>query len=154
MSEIEPWSVERVQPHRLVQAREFLKDSITQPACLEDVAARSCLSKFHFARVFARTYGVSPMTYRMALRIDEAKRRLCAGAPIKVVAFDLGFNDVSHFGRVFKKHAGMPPGAFKKKARYAERVVAVSEREPNNALNHQTPPLRTAMAAKTSSPRA
>ena len=37
---------------------------------------------------------------------------LKAYRPVKVVAFDLGFKQVSHFSREFKRYHGLSPKAF------------------------------------------
>ena len=40
-------------------------------------------------------------------------------APIKEIAFELGFNDQSHLSTFFRKHTGLAPSAFREKFRNA-----------------------------------
>jgi AraC-like DNA-binding protein len=50
--------------------------------------------------------------------ILEAKRLLLyTDKNSKEIAYELGFEEVAHFGRFFKKNTGLPPGAFKQDVR-------------------------------------
>jgi len=108
----------RVAPakERIERARAYIHEHYRQTCSLETLAELSCLSKYHFVREFTKAYGTSPIVYRNAVRIMEARKLLAAGiAPIAVSA-ELGFADQSHFGRTFRAHAGFTPAAYKKVA--------------------------------------
>jgi AraC-like DNA-binding protein len=70
------------------------------------------LGKSQLCALFKREYGVSIVQYWMHWRIAKARTLLLDGLPAKYVAVDLGFVDEAHFSRVFRKHEGLPPGAW------------------------------------------
>jgi AraC-like DNA-binding protein len=70
------------------------------------------LGKSQLCALFKREYGVSIAQYWMHWRIAKARTLLLDGLPAKYVAVDLGFVDEAHLSRVFRKHQGLPPGAW------------------------------------------
>lgn len=79
------------------------------------------LSRFHFARAFRRSTGMSPQGYVTRRRLERAQYlMLWTDAPLSTIAFDCGFSDQSHFSRVFVKASGETPRAWRS-ARLASR---------------------------------
>ncbi len=99
---------------RLERARTYIRENYQKSCCLEKLASLSCLSKYHFVREFVRAYGTSPIVYRNAMRVSEARKLLTSGRSLKVVASDLGFADQSHFGRIFRSCVGFTPAAYQR----------------------------------------
>jgi AraC family transcriptional regulator len=91
-------------------AREFLRAHFADTIGLADLAAISGLSRFHFAHLFARAYGMSPHACQTQLRVAAARRALRAGMPSQSV--DGGFYDQSHLGKHFKRAWGLTPGQY------------------------------------------
>jgi AraC family transcriptional regulator len=100
---------------------------VTQPAadhCREHVSddvsvgalARLCgLSQWHFSRLFKAEHGLSPGAFLQVERIREAARLLQdTDLPLKVVAERCGFADANYFGKAFRQHTGVSPGAFRR----------------------------------------
>src|SRR5690348_11046170 len=54
----------------------------------------------------------SPQNWLNEQRIKTAGRRLLMGQPVKVVASELGFKQVSHFCRQFKSQVHLTPSQF------------------------------------------
>jgi AraC-like DNA-binding protein len=106
---------------RVTTAKKCIHTSFRENRPLDEISAAAGLSKYHFVREFTRSVGVSPLAYRNAIRTDEAKQLLCAGRPIKVIAFELGFVDESHFGRIFRQKVGLSPGAYRRAVRSGRR---------------------------------
>lgn len=68
------------------------------------------LSYDHQARVFREAYGVTPLNYVNALRVERAKVLLRdTDLRVKQVALALGFRDVPYFDRLFRQYAGCTP---------------------------------------------
>lgn len=63
----------------------------------------------HLGRLFRRKFGLTPVNYLTALRLERAKRLLRSGLPVKQAAREAGFNDPAYFARVFRKHTGLTP---------------------------------------------
>ncbi|MGH6734569.1 MAG: helix-turn-helix domain-containing protein [Methyloceanibacter sp.] len=70
-------------------------------------------------RIFAE-HGETVMQHLLTERLDRAAKLL--GSPhvrhrgITEIAFACGFNDLTHFGRVFAERMGMPPSQWRKQA--------------------------------------
>jgi AraC-like DNA-binding protein len=80
---------------------------------LQDLCAAAHLSGSYLIRAFKKRYGVAPHEYQTNRRIQYAKARLRAGAPIAQVALDVGFSDQAHFQRVFKRMTAATPGQYR-----------------------------------------
>ncbi len=80
---------------------------------IKELASISNMSITHFRRLFKAYAGRSPKEYILASKISRAKKCLIEGHSIKEVAEMLGFCDVFHFMRTFKKVAGVNPGSFR-----------------------------------------
>ncbi|MGH6952071.1 MAG: helix-turn-helix transcriptional regulator, partial [Vitreimonas sp.] len=81
-----------------------------EPCTLEHLAALAGLSRFHFVRVFSAAIGQSPTQYLINTRLRAAAERLREEqTPIVQVAFDVGFNDLSHFYACFRDAFGRTP---------------------------------------------
>ena len=50
-------------------------------------------------------------------KLDLSNRQL-AGRTITQIAYGWGFNDLGHFGKVFRRSVGLSPGAFRRQARH------------------------------------
>ncbi|HUI70791.1 MAG TPA: helix-turn-helix domain-containing protein [Spirochaetia bacterium] len=103
-----------VESRIVVLAKRFIRESFADPALsLAGVAARAGVSKNHLSWEFARETGETLTEYIARIRIEEAKR-LFAMTRLKVyeVAEKVGFQNVEHFSRLFKKLAGASPSAW------------------------------------------
>jgi len=68
----------------------------------------------HLARVFRSTYGVTPLQYLNAQRMERAKNLLRdTNQSVAAIARQLGFRDVVYFNRLFRKLGGTTPGRFR-----------------------------------------
>lgn len=69
----------------------------------------------HLNRITKETLGKTSIELIADRVVLEARRMLAlSGQPVKEIAFELGFEDVSYFIRFFKKHTGQTPAAFQK----------------------------------------
>jgi AraC-like DNA-binding protein len=98
-------------------AVEYLDAHLAERVTLEQLAALSGASPFHFARAFAATVGVPPHVYLTNRRVERAKALLRAGYPPATVALEVGFFDQSHLNRAFRRFVGVPSGAYQQAAR-------------------------------------
>lgn len=76
----------------------------------------------HVSRVCREVLGQTPTEIVNAIRMDHAARRL-TGSPDSMaeIAFDCGFETLSHFHKLFKARHGMTPRAWR--ARYQKNVI-------------------------------
>ena len=102
---------------RVFAVARFLDDAYDQPFSLSDMAEAAKLSRYHFVRVFRAVIGDSPHQYLIGVRLRAAANRLLDTCePITTIAFDVGFNDISHFNATFRRTFGAAPGAWRKAA--------------------------------------
>ena len=78
------------------------------------VAARTCgLTRFDFSRKFRAAFGTTFREYLLRVRIAEARRMLAEGrVSITGIAYSVGFNDGSHFARIFRRLTGALPSEY------------------------------------------
>jgi len=60
-------------------------------------------------RHFRAEYGITVSEWLKQVRLREASQRIRAGDRVKAVAMDLGYKQLSHFSREFKRAYGLPP---------------------------------------------
>lgn len=80
------------------------------------LAAHVGLSSRSLFRRFKSATGETPNTYQQRLRVDAAKRRLSeADDSIEEISFSVGYESVSFFRQVFKKHTGFNPLEYRRR---------------------------------------
>ena len=109
---------------RLVRARDFLADSYGATVLLDEAAGHAGMSRFHFLRSFARTFGETPRAYVRRLRIERAMDRLARGATVTDACFDVGYASLGSFSTMFARRLGLPPSEWQRSIR---SQVAVPE---------------------------
>jgi AraC-like DNA-binding protein len=99
---------------QLQRAREMIEDCEGRPPDLTELAQASFLSKFHLLRLFAETFGATPQEYAKRCRVERAKS-LLRHSPLSIalVAEKLGYESQSAFAKLFQRHVGMTPRAFR-----------------------------------------
>ncbi len=98
-------------------ALERLRGSLADPPSLAEMAAWSGLSPGHFAVVFKRELGCTPLEHLTTLRIESAASRLVAepATAITTIALDLGFCSSQYFSLLFKRAKGRTPREWRSK---------------------------------------
>jgi AraC-like DNA-binding protein len=82
---------------------------------LEEFAKMSHRSLSKFKSDFFKHYNMTPGKWLLNKRLDHAANLiLTRESNISQVSFESGFEDVSHFSRVFKKKFGIKPSAYSK----------------------------------------
>ena len=102
------------------RAIDYMEEKFHESLTLGEVARRAFLSPAYFSHVFRETTSTCFAHYLQQIRIREAKRLLRqTDRTVTSVAFDSGFNNLSHFNRVFRKLEGISPTQYRN-ARKAE----------------------------------
>lgn len=102
-----PWQAKRIA--------NFIDENLDRSIPIQDLADLVRLSVSYFFRAFRGSFGAAPHGYIVQRRIELAQRCLREGSqPISQVALDCGFADQAHFSRAFAKHAGVPPGVWRR----------------------------------------
>jgi AraC-like DNA-binding protein len=105
-------------PH-LRRARDLADRHYAEPLDLGTLAAAAGVSKFHFTRCFAETYGETPMRYLTRRRIERAQDLLrVANLTVTEVCMLVGFSSLGSFSSRFRELVGESP------RRYRDRWAA------------------------------
>jgi AraC-like DNA-binding protein len=111
----EDLAVERVRRDRgplVVEAMQrHLRDNLSRPITVRDVAAVAHLSERHAERLFQQQTGASIMSTLRRLRLELAAQLLLDhSVTVTEVARACGYSDVRPFSTAFRRHYGRTPG--------------------------------------------
>ncbi len=96
--------------------QEWIAQHYEQDAPVAAMARLSGLAERSFKRRFAHATGMSPIEYVHTLRIEESKQVLeTMDLPIEAVANEVGYEDASFFGRLFRRKVGLTPAQYRKR---------------------------------------
>jgi AraC-like DNA-binding protein len=102
----------------LRRARDHADRHYAEPLDLATLAAVAGLSKYHFHRLFAATYGSTPAAYLSERRIERAQDLLRAtNLTVTEVCHGVGFSSLGSFSTTFRRIVGESPSEFQQ--RYA-----------------------------------
>ncbi|MBH1940039.1 AraC family transcriptional regulator [Mobilitalea sibirica] len=96
----------------------YLNENFDQKISLEQIAHNMYLSPVYISKIFKEETGESPINYLIKIRLDKAREILLSGesGSIKSIATQVGYDDVYHFSKLFKKYYGISPLYYKKRA--------------------------------------
>ena len=90
--------------------RRVVEDNYTSPVSLEDLAYLSGRSLSSFKRDFNLVYGCAPASWIREHRLTKAKEMLSVSSlSVADVCYSLGFENPTHFSRIFKQRFGFAP---------------------------------------------
>lgn len=106
---------------RLLRVVQSMRDMPGQRSVAE-LASDAALSQSQFHALFRAMAGQSPKQFQLQKLLDRAVDRLINSAdPISVIAQALGYENVSSFNRIFKRHFGTTPTGFRSSGRIERR---------------------------------
>jgi len=102
------------EPPWLTKAKAFIRENFTENLRLAQVAKIANMSRFHFCKMFRQATALNYTDYLSRIRI-EASKGLLVNPNLRVseVAFESGFQSMSHFNRVFLRVVGQSPTNFR-----------------------------------------
>ncbi|MDB6151826.1 MAG: transcriptional regulator, AraC family [Chthoniobacteraceae bacterium] len=104
----------------LTRAREYIEQHKAEYLSLKQVAAAVNMSSFYFCKKFHQSVGCTFTKYLARVRVEAAKGTLLKPhARVSEVAFNAGFQSITHFNRVFKNLVGQAPTEYRAGVRKA-----------------------------------
>ncbi len=98
----------------IIQTQIWLQDNYGKDVNLSGVAKQFDMTTRTFNRKFKNATGVSPLNYLQKIRMESAKDLLkTTNLSINEVMFKVGYHDLAHFSKLFKKHHGTTPGQYR-----------------------------------------
>jgi AraC-like DNA-binding protein/quercetin dioxygenase-like cupin family protein len=100
--------------HILIQPLlQYLSQHFREPLSVEQAARICCVSPNHLCYAFKRATGKTLLEYIHALRIHEAGQLLRTRSyTVQQVALEVGYTNMTYFGRMFRRMTGMTPGEY------------------------------------------
>lgn len=92
----------------------FIQENFKEELTLKIVSDYVGLSETYFSKIFTKKVGKSFIAYLTHVRVEKAKALLkSSGLKIHEISEKVGFINVEHFSRVFKKVTGYSPNSFR-----------------------------------------
>ena len=107
--------------------------------CPSELARLCHVSLRTLQRRFASNYNMTISDWMRQIRLAKAYARVVSGEPIKAVAYDLGFKQLSHFSRVFKEVHGVAPSFISPRGRAKLAAQNGASAEPLSQLQPPAP---------------
>jgi YesN/AraC family two-component response regulator len=96
------------------RARAYIIGRQADPIDLDNVSKVMHVSTFYFCKIFKKATGLTFTDYLGRVRIEKAKSLLLnPHLRISEIAYDVGFQSLTHFNRVFRRVAAQSPTAFR-----------------------------------------
>jgi YesN/AraC family two-component response regulator len=100
---------------RIAAAVQYLQDHLAEPVSLDRLSGVAGMSRSHFSRMFRSTLGVPVRAYVRELRLMRARTRLAHSSDsLTAIARAVGFYDLPHFHREFRRRFGESPADFRR----------------------------------------
>lgn len=92
----------------------YLKDNYHRTIKMEEVAGLVNMSLISLGRLIKRSTGKSFKEFLIEVRLGSATRQLIeTNKNITEICYDVGFNNISNFNRIFKKYRNCTPSEFR-----------------------------------------
>ena len=102
------------EPPVITRAKHFIQEHQGEDLSLGQVAKAVNTSTFYFCKMFKKATGVNFTDYLSRVRIEKAKNLLLnPNLRISEIAYEVGFQSLTHFNRVFKKMTSMSPSRYR-----------------------------------------
>lgn len=110
----------------LEKALRYLADHYAEDFTLPELARESCVSASHLSFLFRSNLGVTFKPLLGMVRIEHAKRLLIEERERRItdVSLDVGFGDLSHFEKMFKRHCEVNPREFRRQELFRRNTPA------------------------------
>lgn len=106
-------------PKGLAEVHRHLENNYRQVGTVAQWAAMAGYSVPHFSALWRKNYGSSPLHFAINLRLGQAAYLLRdQNLTVAAIAEACGFEDLYYFSRLFKKHQGKSPRAYRKEIFY------------------------------------
>lgn len=115
---------------RTAEAVAYISEHYAQAVRIETLARLCHLSESEFSCIFHQEHGTSYRRFLLSYRIAMARDLLAEPqASVSQVAYAVGFNDLSYFGRMFRRLVGEPATRYQQRLHCPEQL--------RDGANHQ-----------------
>ena len=98
----------------ITRARDYIANHQGEDLSLGQVARAVNTSSFYFCKLFKKATGLNFTEYVTRVRLEKAKNLLLnPHLRVSEIAYEVGFQSLTHFNRVFRKTLGKSPTAYR-----------------------------------------
>jgi AraC-like DNA-binding protein len=102
------------EPPMISKAKQFIAEHHAEDLSLGQVAAAVHTSIFYFCKMFRKITGTTFTEFVSRTRVEKAKNLLLnPNLRISEIAYEVGFQSLTHFNRVFKNVVGESPSDYR-----------------------------------------
>lgn len=99
----------------IYKVRDKIVSSLSKPSTITDLTKIAGMNELKMRKIFTQVFGMGIYDYYQHLRMKEAARLLRdEKLSVSGVGYQMGFENLSHFSRVFEKHIGKKPKKYSK----------------------------------------
>ena len=105
--------------YRFLQIRNYIRDNISLPVTVTDIANYMFLSSKQVSRIIKEASGMSAKELIQEYKFREARKMLIEqrDLTIRQISESLGFSSEFYFNQFFKRKEGYPPGVYRDNVR-------------------------------------
>ena len=105
---------ENSEPPVITKARAYIHEHQTEEIKLGQVAKAVNMSSYYFCKMFKKVTGINFTDYVARIRIEKSKNLLLnPNLRVSEIAYEIGFQSLTHFNRVFKRVIGQSPTEYR-----------------------------------------
>ena len=102
------------EPPVITRAKQYIEEHHAEDISLGEVAKSVHTSLYYFCKIFKKHTGIHFTEYVSRVRVEKAKNLLLnPNLRISEIAYEVGFQSLTHFNRVFKKIVRQSPTEFR-----------------------------------------
>ncbi len=95
------------------KAINYMHSNYANEISIQQIAETLGLNRKYFCSLFTAQIGVSPSEYLISLRLNKAAELMTKhNQSPTTAAISVGYNDIYHFSKSFKKHFGISPRTY------------------------------------------
>lgn len=110
----------------IVEMLTYIRHNVydSKKVSLSTIAKRFGMSKNYVGIFFKKQTGETLQQYLISYKLLLAENRIVnSSSSIETIAFELGFTDLSHLNKLFKRKFGIMPGQYRKIKRQQQAIV-------------------------------
>ena len=109
------WDKANETSEKIFEVVRYLNDHYWESLTLKTIQDRFYISPYYFSRTFKKITGFNFIEYLNSVRTREAQKLLKeTRLSVTEISEKVGFENLTHFGRVFKKITGVSPSIYRK----------------------------------------
>jgi len=111
---------ENAEPPAITRAKQYIQAHQSEKLTLGQVARAVNMSTFYFCKIFKKATGTNFTDYVSRVRVEKARNLLLnPNLRISEIAYEVGFQSLTHFNRVLKKILGQSPTEYRGQVKLA-----------------------------------